>query len=43
MFVGYAATFMLQGVAGIGRHIWDIRAEQAPRISQALLPLPYGA
>ena len=34
MFVGYAVAFMLQGIAGIGRHIWDIRVESAPRISQ---------
>ncbi|TAQ86649.1 hypothetical protein B7494_g5035 [Chlorociboria aeruginascens] len=29
MFIGYAATFMLQGQAGIGRHIWDIRISWA--------------
>ncbi|TVY78271.1 hypothetical protein LSUE1_G006774 [Lachnellula suecica] len=34
MFVGYGTTFMLQGDAGIGRHIWDVRLESAPRISQ---------
>lgn len=34
MFVGYAATIMIQANAGIGRHIWDVRASSAPRISQ---------
>jgi len=34
MFVGYATTFLLQGLAGIGRHIWDIKVEEAPRISK---------